>query len=73
MPLCLLACARFEKKKGENPRGGHGSEKGVIFDFRVWGLKKKKSFFFQLTSHAFDSRVAVVCESMRESKAHEVS
>jgi hypothetical protein len=31
VPLCLLACARFEKKKkGEKPRGGHGSEKGVI-------------------------------------------
>jgi hypothetical protein len=29
VPLCLLACAQFEKK-GENPRGGHGSEKGVI-------------------------------------------
>ncbi len=31
VPLCLLACARLKKKrKGENPRGGHGSEKGVI-------------------------------------------
>jgi hypothetical protein len=31
LSLCLLACARFEKKKKkENPRGGHGSEKGVI-------------------------------------------
>jgi hypothetical protein len=34
VPLFLLACALFEKKKkGENPRGGHGSEKGVIILF----------------------------------------
>ena len=30
VPLCLLACARLKKKKGENPRGGHSSEKRVI-------------------------------------------
>jgi hypothetical protein len=29
VPLCLLAWARL-KKKGENPRGGHSSEKRVI-------------------------------------------
>jgi hypothetical protein len=39
----------------------------------VWGFSKKKSFFFQPTSRAFDSRIDSHTTATRESKACEVS